>query len=156
MAPYKPKTDRRKTSSTKRANVYGRWREGYLIPQIIELEHLPCSTIRSIINRVKQNRREAYYNKPRLGAKPKTTKRDDRAVLRAANKDTKMTLHALCTPSKSTKQLGRNLVRKILKNAGKSKRCSRKKPFLKPEHKYGRRIWCEKEKKFKRDYNKVY
>jgi hypothetical protein len=66
-----------------------------------------------------------------------------------------MTLHTLCTPSKSTKQLGRNLVRKILKNASKSKRRPRKKPFLKPEHKYGRRIWCGEEKKLKRDYNKV-
>ena len=52
MAPYKPKTNRRETSPTKRADVYGRWREGYSIPQIIELEHLPRSTIRSIIDRI--------------------------------------------------------------------------------------------------------
>ena len=80
MAPYKPKADRREASPTKRADVYGRWREGYSIPQIIKLEHLHCSTIRSIVDRDKQNRQEAYYNKPRSGAKPKTTKQDDRAV----------------------------------------------------------------------------
>lgn len=57
--------------------------------------------------------------------------------------------------SKSTKQLGRNLARKILKNTGKSNRGPRKQPFLKPEHKYGRRTWCEEEKNVKRDYNKV-
>jgi hypothetical protein len=96
-----------------------------------------------MISRVEENGRKAYYNnKPRLGAPPKTTKRDNRALLRAANKDTRATLYTLATPSKSTKRLGRNLVRKILKNAGKSKRRPRKKPFLKPKHKYGRRLWC--------------
>jgi transposase len=110
MAPYKLKTDRKETSPTKRADVYGRWRDGYSIPQIIELEHLPCSTIRSIIDRVEQNGRKAYYNKPRSGAPPKTTNRDNRALLRAVNKDTKATLYVLATLSKSTKQLGRNLV----------------------------------------------
>jgi hypothetical protein len=46
----------------------------------------------------------------------------------------------LCTLLKSTKQLSRNLVRKILKNASKLKRYSRKKPFFKPEYKYSWQI----------------
>jgi len=73
---------------------------------------------------------------PGLGVRKKTSTRDDRALLRAANADTKATLYALATPSKSGYQLGRNTVRKILKTAGKAKRKPRKKPFLSPEHKY--------------------
>ena len=135
---YKPKTSRREHSPTRRADVIGRWKAGYSIPQIIELENLPRGTIQSIIDRFEERGRTSYYNKPRLGPKLKTTDRDNRVLLRAANKDTKATLHALATPSESTRQLGRNLVRKILKNAGKSKRRPRKKPFRKPEHKKGR------------------
>ena len=65
---YKPRTDRRETSPTKRAEVYTRWKDGYSIPQIVELSDLPCSTVRSIIDRVEENGRKAYYNKPRSGA----------------------------------------------------------------------------------------
>ena len=155
MGVYKPKTSRRETSPTCRADVIGYWRTGYSIPQIVELEYLPRSTIRSIIDRFEERGRASYYNKPRPGPKLKTTDRDNRALLRAANEDTRATLHALAIPSKSTKQLGRNLVRKILKNAGKSKRRPRKKPFLKSEHKGGRTVWCKDEKRIKRDYNKV-
>lgn len=41
MALYKPKTDRKETSPTKRSDVYGRWKAGYSIQQIVELENLP-------------------------------------------------------------------------------------------------------------------
>jgi hypothetical protein len=93
----------------------------------------------------------ALNQSPDQDAQKKTSERDDRVLLRAANNDTKATLYALATPSKSGHQLSRNTVRKILKAAGKAKRKPQKKPFLKPKHKYGRRVWCREEKKLKRD-----
>jgi transposase len=113
------------------------------VPQIMALENLPRSTIRSIIDRFEERGCVKYYNKPQPGPKPKTTNRDNSALRRAPNKDIRATLHALEIPSKSTKQLGRNLICKILKRAGKSKRRPRKKPFLKPEHNKGRVLWCK-------------
>ena len=95
----------------------------------------PRFTIRSIINQAKVYSCESYENKPRTSTPRQTTTRDNRALVRHAVTFTKETLYALVTLSKSIKQLGRNLVQKILKNAGKAKRKPRKKPFLKPKHK---------------------
>ena len=78
---YKPKTSRREHSPTRRADVISRWKAGYAIPQIIELENLPRSTIQSIIDRLEERGRVSYYNKPRLGPELKTTDRDNRALL---------------------------------------------------------------------------
>ena len=72
-----PKTDRQETSPTKRAQVFTRYLEGRSIPKIIKLEHLPCSTIRSIIDRGKKEGRASFYNKPQPGRKLKTTNRDN-------------------------------------------------------------------------------
>jgi transposase len=102
----------------------------------MDLEDLARSTIRSIIQRREESGDSSFKSKPRSGRPKKTTPRDNRALLRAANHDTKATLYALATPSKSSRQLSRGTVRKILKAAGKAKRRPRKKPFLKPEHKY--------------------
>jgi transposase len=150
-----PKSNRKETSVAKRAAVWTRYCSGYKVPKIVALEGLPRSTIRSIIERRVESGNSSFQSKPRSGRPKKTTARDDRALLRAANRDTKATLFALATPSKSTRQLGRNTVRKILKAAGKAKRRPRKKPFLKPEHKYWRRKWCNTEKRSKRDWDKV-
>jgi hypothetical protein len=152
---YKPLTNRKETSPGKRRAVWTRYLDGHSVPAIMRLENLPCSTVRSIIERAKLCGSDSFKSRPRSGALKITTDRDDRALLRAANKDTKASLYALATLSKSTKRLGRNTVRKILRNAGKRKRRPRKKPFLKPEHKKARLIWCKEEKRLKRDYNKV-
>jgi transposase len=150
-----PKATRKETTPAQRAAVWTRYCSGYSIPEIIALEGHPRSTVRSIIERREQSGDSTFQSKPRTGRPKKTTARDDRALLRAANRDTKATLFELATPSKSTHQLGRNTVRKILKAAGKAKRKPRTKPFLKPEHKYWRRKWCSEEKREGRDWNKV-
>ncbi len=150
-----PKPSRKETTPAQRSAVWTRHLEGRSVPEIVGLEHLPRSTVRSILARALECGPASFQNKPRPGRPKKTTPRDDRALLRAANRDTKATLYALATPSKSTKHLGRNTVRKILKNANKAKRRPRRKPFLKPEHKYRRRVWCLAEKRGKRDWNKV-
>ena len=59
-------------------------------------------------------------------------------------------------PSKLGYKLGRNTVSKILKAYGKAKRKPRKKPYLKPRHKYKRLIWYRQQKKTKRNYSKIY
>ena len=135
---YKPITNRKETSPGKRRVVWTRHLDGHGIPVIMQLEKLPCSTVHSIIKRATLNSRTSFESKPWLGAPKATTARDNQALLRAANKDTKATLYTLGTPSKSTKQLGCNTVCKILWNAGKCKRCLYKKPFLKPLYKKGR------------------
>jgi transposase len=150
-----PKSNRKETTPAQRAAVWTRYCSGYSIPEIIKLERHPRSTVRSIIQRREQSHDSSFESKRRSGRPKKTTPRDDRALLRAANRDTKAILYALATPSKSTCQLCRTTVRKILKAAGKAKRKPRKKPFLKPEHKYWRRRWCVEEKRVKRDWNKV-
>lgn len=70
-------------------------------------------------------------------------------------RDTKMTLKALATPSKSGKQLSHHTVAKVLKRHGKAKRRSRKKPYLSPLHKKKRREHCRAELAGNRDYGMV-
>jgi transposase len=135
-----PKSRGKETTPAKRAAVWTRHCSGYSVPKIIALEHLPRSTIQSIIQRREESGDSSFKSKPRSGRPKKTSERNDQALLQAANNDTKATLYALASPSKSGHRLGRNTVRKILKAASKAKRRPRKKPFLKPEHKYGRRI----------------
>jgi transposase len=131
-----PKTNRRETTPAERASVWTRYCSGYSVPEIVALERHDRSTIRGIIQHREESGDSTFKSKSRSGRPKKTTSRDDRALLRAANRDTKATLYALATPRKSGHQLGRNTVRKILKAAGKAKRKPCKKPFLKPEHKY--------------------
>lgn len=153
---YKKKTNRTETSPSKRATVYTHYLDGHTIAAFVRLEQLPRSTVRSIIGRTKAFGPISFKSKPRSSAPKKTTDRDNRALLRTANRDTKATLWALVTPSKSTKQLDRNTVRNILAVYSKYKSKPCKKPFLKCEYKAGRRVWCKAEKKGKRDWNKVY
>ena len=100
----------------------GRYCAGQSVPEIVKEEKLKRSTVRSILSRVQERGSSGFKSKPRSGRPKKTTERDDRALLRAANRDTKATLFALATPSKSTKQLSRNTVCTILKAASKLKR----------------------------------
>ena len=114
-----PKTDRVKLSPTKRARVYTRYLDSRFVPEIVRLEKVKSETVRDIIKRGNKNGRKSFYTKPGKGQKKKTSNRDDRALVRAANKDTRATLFAFGIPPKSTKKLGRNTVRKILKSGGK-------------------------------------
>ena len=149
------KTNRVELSPTKRAQIYTRYLDGRSVPEIVRLEKVKRETVRDIIQRGNKDGRKSFYTKPGRGRKKKTSNRDDRALVRAASKDIRATLFALSTPSKSTKKLGRNTVRKILKSAGKAKRRPRRKPFLKEEHKKARKEWCREQKKLGRDWHKV-
>jgi hypothetical protein len=96
-----------------------------------------------------------FKNKPRSGAPKKITPRGTRSLVRTACKDTKMTLKALATPSKSGKKLNHHTVVIVLKSFGKAKRRPRKKLFLNPLYKKKRRIHYRAEKAMKRDNRKV-
>ena len=150
-----PKSNRKELTPAERARIWTRHLDGYSVPEIIQLERHPRGTVRATLKRYGGIPNSTFESKPRSGRPKKTSSRNDRALIRAANADTKATLYALASLSKSSYQLGRNTVRKILKAAGKAKRKPRKKPFLKPEHKYWRRKWCGEEKKGERDWNKV-
>ena len=90
-----------------------------------------------------QNR---FSNAPRPGRPPKLTLKAERRLLRAASQDTRATLKALATPSKSGRQLSRTTVRKVLKKNGKVRRRARRKPFLSKVHKRRRILFGKTEK----------
>jgi len=150
-----PRGRGQETTIAQRSAVWTRHLLGQKVPQIRDELGLPRSTIRSIIQRAQKSGAFTFESAPRSGRPRITSTRDNRHLVRVANTDTKESLFALATPSKSGQQLGRNTVRKILKEAGKSKRKPRRKPYLKAEHKAGRRVWCKAEKRNKRDWNKV-
>jgi len=108
------------------------------VSQITKETGLPRSTVRSIIQRTQKSGDFTFETKPRSGRPKITSVRDDRHLIRVAAIDTKETLFALITLSKAEQQIGRNTVRKILKNASKAKRRPCRKLFLKPEYKTGR------------------
>lgn len=85
-----------------------------------------------------------FYQGPGRGSKPKLCPRD-----------TRMTLKALSTPSKSGKRIHFHTVSRYLKRNGKNKRRPRKKPFLNLIHKKKRRAHCRAEKAMKRNNWKV-
>jgi transposase len=136
-----PKTSRKETTPIQRAQVWTRYCDGHSISAISRLEHLPWSTIKDIITRRELSGDTTFESQPRNQGIRKCSDRDERALLRHANRFPRDTLHALGTPSKSGHKLHRNMVRKILKAHGKSKRKPRRKPYLKPEHKNKRLIW---------------
>jgi hypothetical protein len=84
-----------------------------------------------------------------------TNDRQDRALVRHAVTNPRESLKLLATPSKSGIKLGRNTVRKILKEYGKAKRVPRQKPWLRGENRKRRLTWTRVEKKRKRNWNKV-
>jgi hypothetical protein len=91
---YKPLTNRKETSPGKRRAVWTRHLDGHSVLTIMRLENLPRSTVRSIIERAKLCSSDSFKSRPRSGAHKITTNRDDRALLRAANKDTKASMAA--------------------------------------------------------------
>jgi hypothetical protein len=79
----------------------------------------------------------------------------ERALIRHADKNPKDSLFALATLSKSGVEIGRNLVRKVLKKYGKAKRKPRTKPYISPINKKKRGKFCRAKKKGKRNWNKM-
>ena len=117
-----PKSNRRELTPAERARIWTRYHDGYSVPKIIKLEGHLRGTIQATLKRYGNIPNSTFESKLRSRRLKKTSSRDDRALLRAANADTKATLYALATPSKSSHQLGRNTIRKILKAVGKAKR----------------------------------
>ena len=128
-----------------RTEVWTLYLEGKTLTQIRAITFIPKSTTSDIIARAKVNTGlDRFINSKRSGAPIKVTAQAERRLIRAAGNDTRATLAALATPSKSGFQLSRTTVRAILKRNGKGRRRARKKPFLKEEHKK-RRLLFNKE-----------
>lgn len=134
-----------------KARIWTLSEEGYTPTQIATKTLTPRSTITTFLNRHTQSPTPGFENQPGRGAMRKLTSRDERALLRVAGSDTRMTLKALATPSKSGQQLNHHTVAAILKRNGKAKRRPRKKPFLSELHRKKRRLFCVSEKLRKRD-----
>ena len=124
---YMKKTTREELSPTKRARIWERYECTKNVSAVAKHFKEPYSTVSSLINRLKRQDRLDFYTKPRPGALKATTNRQDRALVRYAVANPRVSLKILGSPSKSGIKLGRNTVRKILKAYRKSKRVPRKK-----------------------------
>jgi transposase len=135
--------------------IVHKYQDGATIANIHREFKTPRSTIRSIFDRYQNYTGFEFKNKLRYGVKPKLNLRQERALIRHVDKNPKDSLFALATPSKSGVEIGRNLVRKVLKKYGKAKRKPRTKPYISPINKKKRGKFCRAEKKGKRNWNKM-
>jgi len=141
-------TSRRETTLEKRADVWAWYRVGKTYSEIGRLTDLTKSTVAKVVQREKKRTgQDRFSNAPRPGRPPKLTPKGERRLLRAASKDTRATLAALSTPSKSGKQLSRTTVRKVLKKNGKARRRARRKPYISKVHKRRRVRFGKAEKR---------
>jgi len=125
---YICKISREELSLTLRARVWERYDcTKNVLAIALHFKQL-YSTVSSLINRLKKQDKLDFYSKPRSGALKVTNDRQDRALVRYAVANLKCPFKLLATPSKSSVKLGRNTIRKILKEYRKSKRVPRKKP----------------------------
>ena len=151
MGKYKPKTSRQELLLAQRALIVHQYRDGATIADIHHEFETPRSTIRSILDRYENYTGFEFKNKPRCGVKPKLNLRQERALVRHADKYPRDTLFALATPSKSGVQIGRNLVRKVLRKHGKAKRRPRTKPYITSINRKKRSSFCRARKKAKQN-----
>jgi transposase len=92
-----PKTSRREVPLRKRAIILDHYRQGKSIPEIRAAIKLPRSTIRSIIDRYKNEEDPIFENEPRSGRPLELDSRAERRLLRHASANTKDTLYTLAT-----------------------------------------------------------
>ena len=145
--PSKPKTLRCETTLEQRRAIWTWYLAGYSYGEIARLEDVPKPTVGRTVQRAKETTStDRFSNKKRTGRPPKLTPKAERRLLRSASNDTRATLAALSTPSKSGKQLSRTTVRNVLKQHNKARRRARRKPYLSPLHKK-RRVKFGKEEK---------
>ncbi len=116
---------------------------------------IPRSTVSSFLNRHAKTDNSTLARKPGSGAKKKLSLRAERALVRTALKEPRMTLKALASPSKSGQQLNHHTVAKVLKRYEKAKRRPRKKPYLNLLHKKKRRAHCRDELATRRNPRRV-
>ena len=145
------KTTRQELSPDLRARIWERYKCGNNITAVTKHFKQPRSTVSSLINRLKTQALLDFNTKPRAPRRKRTTNRQDRALVRHAVANPRESLTVLTTPSKSGVKLGRNTVRKILKEYGKAKRVPRKKLWLWEENRKRRLTWTRVEKKRKRN-----
>jgi hypothetical protein len=147
-----PKASPKQTLVQERAQIWRVHLESHKVPYIrTRFPHIPRSTVRSIIKRGKKCDGKSFENLPKSGRPQKISERDEWALKRHAIINTRDTLQALTSPSKSGHQLGLNKVCEVFHKFNIHKRRPRKKPFLKPEHKLYRKQWCLRRKSLKRD-----
>jgi transposase len=142
-------------TKAQKSRIWTLYKEGYNPTEIWHKTKIPRTTCSSFITCQSISPNSTFENKPRSSRPKKITTRGARALIRTACQDTKMTLKALATPSKSDKKLNYHTVAVILKSFGKAKRKPRKKPFLSPLHKKKRRAHCRAERAIKRNNRRV-
>jgi hypothetical protein len=146
-----PKGPRKELTKAQKSRIWTLYEEGYNPTEIWHRTKIPCTTCSSFITRQSISPDPCFENKLRSGCPKKITTRGTRLLVRTACKDTRMTLKALATLSKSGKKLNYYTVAIILKSFSKAKRRLRKKPFLSPLHKKKRQEHCRAEKAMKRN-----
>jgi hypothetical protein len=151
-----PKTKRKELSPTHRAKIWTLHKEGYNPTQIHVKTRTPRSTINGIIAQQILNPDPNFKSKPRSGQPRIITQQSARALIQHAVTESRTTLKALSTPSKSGKQIHFHTVVTVLKSFRKAKRRPRKKPYLTDIYKLKRRIYCRAKKAKGRDNRKVY
>ena len=142
-----PITSRRETTKEKRAEVWTWYKAGKTYSEIGRRTDLTKATVAGTIRREKRKTgQDRFSNAPRPGRPPKLTPKAERRLLRAASQDTRATLAALSTPSKSGIKLSKTTVRKVLKKHGKARRRARRKSYLSKVRKRRRVIFGKAEK----------
>jgi transposase len=132
VAPKKP---RKELTKAQKSRIWTLYEEGYNPTEIWHKTKIPRTTCSSFITRQSISPDPKFENKPRSGRPKKITAQGARALVRTACQDTRLTLKALATPSKSGRKFNHHIVAIILKSFRKAKRRPRKKPFLSPLHK---------------------
>jgi Transposase len=150
-----PKGSRKELTKSQKSRIWTLHEEGYTPTEIWRKTKIPRPTCDSFIRRQCISPNPTFENKPRSSCPKKITTQGARALVRTACQDTRMTLKALATPSKSSEKLNHHTVAIVLKSFGKAKRRPRKKPFLSPLHKKKRRVHCRAKKAIKRNNRRV-
>jgi hypothetical protein len=102
--PSKPKTQRRETTPEERAIVWAHYLYVLTYSEIKAKTGHPKPTIQSIIKRLKaRSGSDKFKSLPRPGASRKVDSKDERALLRHVDKNTKDPLTVLGMPFKSGK-----------------------------------------------------
>ena len=151
-----PQKKRSELSQGERGQNWGHYLDGYSNTEISRKTGIPRTTIGSFIRRTIESGDITFKNKLRTRRLYKTNSRSERALLRTATNDIRMTLKSLATPLKLGYKLNHYTVAKILKRHRKVKRRPRKKPYLNNIYKRKRTKHYKDEKALLRDNRRVY
>jgi hypothetical protein len=100
-----PKKKRRELTPVEMCKIWTLHLEGYNPTQIVSKTGTPGQTVSGVIARQTLCPDTSFESKPRSGCPKKISQRGARALVRTVITDTRMTLKALATPSKSGKQI---------------------------------------------------